>query len=602
MMGMICSDVKFRYCFLVSLIALALAGPGGAQDFWADSPGLSPKAINEAIARSMVYISTKSPQAGAGLSECYRYTGGGAEALLVLAQLEAGEDPSRPELAKAIDEILKRKSNRVFSRAIRTALLCELVRNSLTSVALQKTLPEKLQTDVDWLVRHQLPGGGWGEPAGPGNTNDTAEVLRALQAASDLGAKINPDAWKQARLFLQKVQNSDGGFGYFPQGAKPARLRRASNGSATAAGASALKVLLNHLNYSGKDEKKLQRALAWLDRNYSIEHVPAWNLGAEPLYSYLYDLACATGQPMRLGGRDVDVEISTFMLAQQQRNGAWPGQLPTEDNIVSSAWAIRTLRRIQPAPNQHRHANNNTQQVISVPGDSRLLASSKPERFLVIGGVALPGGNTDFASISAKLSDALAKAISIGVRHQDFYPNDTQGERIPRGLSMLWLTGKTPEDFQAITSDRIRAFVQTGGILLIDSVNGNQSDFDAARANLVKIFGQDAIKPITTDDPLITGNFGPGLGSNLNPLEYNTSALKHLGIDKTKPQGPPLLWAVREQGRIVVVLSRLALAGPAGGDISPQNPGYIPSDARRIVLNVLLYANSGRWRVVSPAE
>ena len=598
--GMVCGERKFRAGLVICLSVLALAllsAPSRAQDFWAREAGVSPQAVEDAISRCMVYLNSRPDQAGGELSACYRYSDGGAEALLALAELEAGVKPESGELAKLIEKVLKQNSNRVFARSVRTVLLSKLYERTS-----DKKMLEKIQAEVDWLVRHQLASGGWGDPAGPGNTNDTAEALRALQAAAGVGATVQLGVWQKVGGFLKKVQNPDGGFGFYPRGAQPVRLRGASNGSATAAGASALAVLMNVKKdqYSTGDERNRQRALAWLDRHYQLDQVPAWYWGDSPLYGYLFDLACATGKPMRLGGRDVDVEIANLLQARQRRSGAWLGEALAEDDIVSSAWAILTLRKIRPAAETlPRLAEKSPPPVVFVPGRSRKPDSARPVKFLVIGRVAVPEGSIDFAKIADGLSDALNKAINIGVQYQDVYPDDIQADSVPRDVSLLWLTGERPGDFAAVSAAKIKNFLKSGGVLLVDSATGAQREFDSARKALTEAFGLGSLEPIPTGDPLVQGNFGVGLGCDLTSVKYNPAAIRFLSQGQGNTQGPPMLWAIRKRGKIMVVLSRLALAGPAEGKNSARIPGYVPIDARRIALNVLLYANSTNWRLVT---
>ena len=590
---MIPSKLRFRAFVFVGAVVLMAGGfcaPTFGQGVWGPDSGISKETLEDIISRGMIYFNIKTAQAGPELSKCYRYSAGGAEALVALAELEAGVVPNEAELAKLIDKVAKQNSGRVFARATRTAMLVKLYQ--LTS---DRKLAPRIQADVDWLVGRQLSSGGWGESTALGNTNDTADVLRVLMSAAQVGAKVRPDVWGKAGRFLRQAQNADGGFGYFSRDAKQLREHGASNGAATAAGAAAWAVLMKVGKLSPEDAKRRQGALAWLDRNYQIEDVPAWQLGAQPLYAYLYDLACATGQPMRLGGRDVDVQIFNLLQARQRRSGAWLGQAPAEDDIVSSAWATLILRKIQPAQTPSGPVTQPTTGVLG-QGNQEITKSAKPERFVVIGRIAVPESSIDFDKIAAGLSDALNKAITIGVRYKDIYLNDIKFASVSGDVSMLWLTGERPDDFETLQPRKIINFVNGGGVLLVDSSTGDQRVFESARRKLAAIFGARSLERIPTGDPLLRGNFGVGLGCDITAVQYNPAAADLLKETDGK-NGPPLLWAVRRNDKIIVVLSRFALARPAEGKSSPNIPGYTQADAQRIALNVLLYANSQKWRL-----
>jgi hypothetical protein len=94
--------------------------------------------------------------------------------------------------------------------------------------AVGDTAPSQVGAAETWLTAQQCPDGGWtsyvnadnpcnGDPAdyqGP-DTNSTALAVQGLSAQGALGSKRASKALK----FLEKAQNSDGGWGYEPNAA-----------------------------------------------------------------------------------------------------------------------------------------------------------------------------------------------------------------------------------------------------------------------------------------------------------------------------------------------------------------------------------------------
>ncbi|RKY23546.1 MAG: hypothetical protein DRP83_09075 [Planctomycetota bacterium] len=221
----------------------------------------------------------------------------------------------------------------------------------------------------------------------------------------------------------------------------------------------------------------------------------------------------------------------------------------------------------------------------------------KPDRFLVIGRLVGQGGGVadNFARACEKLSDALAGGVSIGAGYRSIvYP--AKNKAIPPDVSLVWLTTRKPGDVaRALSGDALDEYISRGGVVMIDSASGDWANFQAAKAWLGKKFGSDALGRLGPDSPLMTGQFAQGLGNDITSVGYNADLAAMLGAST----GRPRLWVVYRSGRVAVVLSRFALAGPAAGAAGGLEKihGYKPIDARRIVINILIYANAGQWKL-----
>ena len=197
-----------------------------------------------------------------------------------------------------------------------------------------------------------------------------------------------------------------------------------------------------------------------------------------------------------------------------------------------------------------------------------------------------------------RLSTMLARSRSIGIQE---LPAADPARPIDARITMLWLTGNTPPKFSPAELVNIRRYVRNGGTLLIDPATGRQ-DFRAAAAALTgAMFGRGALRDLRGDDPLITGQFGGGIGADVSQVRLlrRPGAKLPLGRDAWLPSAGapparPALSAIRIDGRAAIILSAYGLSCSVEAAPCVENLGYRGHDARRIVLNVLLYAATGR--------
>ncbi len=178
----------------------------------------------------------------------------------------------------------------------------------------------------------------------------------------------------------------------------------------------------------------------------------------------------------------------------------------------------------------------------------------------------------------AGVSDALARAISVGVA--DAEPTDLTAP-VPQSVRLLWITGTDKLELSAAQRENLKAYVQAGGTVFIDSGLGDDTFVKAASEVLTQTFGPDALVDVAPDDPLSSGSF--------SPLASDVSRAKLLGYEGTPPSGPSLR-GVRMGRRLGVILSAQGVTCPMGGSVPLNLKGLIPADANRLAMNVVLYA------------
>ena len=140
----------------------------------------------------------------------------GTTSLVTLALLTAGEKPEAPHIHAALEHL----------RRFGPQELGSTYAISLQTMVFAAAEPERDQlriaANVNWLESAQIKvaqrgvPGCWTYthiPAGGDNSN-TQYAMLGLNAASEVGVPVKPEVWTLARLYWEKSQRRDGGWGY----------------------------------------------------------------------------------------------------------------------------------------------------------------------------------------------------------------------------------------------------------------------------------------------------------------------------------------------------------------------------------------------------
>jgi len=215
----------------------------------------------------------------------------------------------------------------------------------------------------------------------------------------------------------------------------------------------------------------------------------------------------------------------------------------------------------------------------------RRVPPAKPKRVIPIARIAHEGDWNTNPTASARLSEVLADAVSIGIEER---PGVKLADVPAKDLALLWLTGTQPARLGFNAKDNLKAYVLAGGTVLADPAMGGQEFFNDAKATIERTFGK-PLKQADADSPILTGKFAGGIGANVTTARYTTWP----GRQAPEPSLPEV-WQLELNGRIAVVLSRNALTCPVEGLPTYGCKGLSRDDARRLAANVLLYAASKR--------
>jgi hypothetical protein len=121
-------------------------------------------------------------------------------------------------------------------------------------------------------------------------------------------------------------------------------------------------------------------------------------------------------------------------------------------------------------------------------------------------------------------------------------------------------------------------YLKKGGMIFVDSAMGKPEFAQQA----IKIIGGavGVIKPekVTPADPLITGKFAGGIGSDLTKATVQKTPLSDM------------LSVIKYRGRVVAVISQCAITVPLDGGYTYGCVAPSTIDARRLAANVILFA------------
>jgi len=225
------------------------------------------------------------------------------------------------------------------------------------------------------------------------------------------------------------------------------------------------------------------------------------------------------------------------------------------------------------------------------PPDGRFAArpdppARKPTKSIRIARLKYKGDYDVCPLMIPRLGDALARSLSIGLKE---LPAVDPAKPIDATIPLVWLTGNVSPGFSPAQGANIRRYLEAGGTLLIDPAIGRRQ-FRAGAINfLATLFAAGAVKPLPPDSPIITGRFAGGMGADL-------SKARRLPVSTTQTASRPAapkLSGVTIKGRTAVVLSHYGLTCSIEGNPCVENVGYVTDDARKLALNVILYAATG---------
>jgi hypothetical protein len=405
---------------------------------------VSAQEVAEAIKKGVAYLQSNEADNGSWPYHSPEHMQGMA-ALAALALSEAGVPENDSSITKAMDYVLSLPIAGTYDAG------CAAM--AIVSIDPGKYI-KQLAEARDYLMHTQGINGMWVYGAaqadrGGGDNSNTQFAMLGLNAAMSVGLPVSPDTLRMALGHFANTQNDDGGWGYRP-GDK-------SYGSMTAAGVSALSILGANLFVEEevcgeyKQNRELAAGFAWLERNYSIEENP--DKGQTWLYYYLYALersGVLTGQKY-IGGHDWYLEGARKVVDTQNADGSWT---KGDEHMPNTCFALLFLAK----------------------GNIPVLVNK----------LAYEGE----WNIDVHDAQNLTHFVSANFGQQVGWQTITMDDSIETLLSapILYLTGHDFPKFSDAAMEKLHAYFENGGFMLVDDCCGRAAFETGFKAFAAKLF------------------------------------------------------------------------------------------------------------------
>ncbi len=206
---------------------------------------------------------------------------------------------------------------------------------------------------------------------------------------------------------------------------------------------------------------------------------------------------------------------------------------------------------------------------------------------LYIANLRHPGGCTAAPRALVNLLEAAAAQLKIRVGAEDREIRITDEALFDYHL--VFMHGRNRFRLTEEERERLRTFVERGGMVLANSICASQPFTDSFQSEMAQVFPKHALKTIPVSDPLLSpkyGGFDLKTVTRRDPETRGASGPMRANLRKV----PPLLKGVEIDGRWAVVFSPYDLSCALEKQGSLECKGYTREDAARIGLNVLLYS------------
>ncbi len=178
------------------------------------------------------------------------------------------------------------------------------------------------------------------------------------------------------------------------------------------------------------------------------------------------------------------------------------------------------------------------------------------------------------------------------VMHNEHKANLTVAEVDPMAASLaeydvLHLTGADTFNLPEGAADKLKAYVEAGGTLLVDAAGGNAAFIDSAEKLLRSAFAAEAnslSEPLPTSHPVYNA-----AGEPINDVGFTLFARRTVG-----GANKPRLRGISFENRLGVIFSHEDLTNGLVGSNVGGVMGYAPEDATRLTAAALLHAADRR--------
>lgn len=155
---------------------------------------------------------------------------------------------------------------------------------------------------------------------------------------------------------------------------------------------------------------------------------------------------------------------------------------------------------------------------------------------------------------------------------------------------LVFMHGRTAFRLTDDERQRLRRYVERGGMLMVDSICASRAFSESFRREMAAIFPSRKLEPIAADDPLLSTKYG-GFDLRLVSRRDPQTASRGKGpLETMVRRVPPDLEGIKLGDHWGVIFSPYDLSCALERHDSPACQGYTRQDAARLGLNVVLYS------------
>lgn len=341
---------RMRKLFRLTAVLLSLAAVAQGPAFGQPPGPINPQDVLDAISSGVAYL--KNEQAARGHWDQKPGYAGGVTGLATLALLNSGVPPADPVIQKALGFLRGIEPDKTYCIALKIMVLAEATPDRDLAT---------IQQCADQLVSMQNGGpgndaGGWSYSSmeGGADPSNSQFALLALHEAARVGARVPQETWRAAAGYWRRTQNDDGSWAY--GGAF------GPSGSMTSAGIASLVITSEALEQGDarvqdgrvrccvphEEDERVERALAWMGRNFSVRYNPGerqtrgWHL----YYLYALERVGRMTAHRYIGKHDWYREGTAEIVREQEPlSNYWTGGRSEQNPHIGTAMALLFLSK-----------------------------------------------------------------------------------------------------------------------------------------------------------------------------------------------------------------------------------------------------------------
>jgi hypothetical protein len=470
----------FGTLLIVAVVSLA------GQPVRAQESGITADMVLKSIDRGIAYL--KKEQRRDGSWPDHAGQPGGVTALCTLALLAAGVPQDDPAIKTALAHLRTLgKPKMVYTTSLQTMVFCA------AEPAVDNLLIER---NAQWLEQMQIKDtgpnqGAWAYSSslGKGDRSNSQFALLALHEAERVGVDVEERTWRLALRYWLETQRHGESWNY-SEGA-------ASTGSMTCAGIASVVIASGKLSEGDAQvtgdgrvlccgEKKnipeIEKAVAWLDRNFSVRRNPTDTGIGEDILSkswllyYLYGLERVgrlTGKRF-IGKHDWYREGAEYLISpvmQDTFEGYWKGVGHAEtDPRIATAFALLFL--------------------------------GKGRRPVVLGKLEHCVGDdwNRHRNDAANLTRFVERQWKRDLTWQVLKPTATAADLLE--TPVLLITGQESLALTQDQKDNLRTYVQQGGFLFAVANTNGDAFSDSFKELMRELFPDSQLRLLPRDHPI----------------------------------------------------------------------------------------------------